>query len=143
VGQVEVLDLHLKVEEAKEVVLVTDAAPLLNTDDANIVNTVSTRQLDLLPLPGGDLVSVAYSVPGVVLDNGHALGYGWGSFASPGVGSVSNLFTVNGIDDMDPYLNLNNSGTSGLLLGANEVQEASICDTRAIMVTISLLPIRM
>ncbi len=122
VGQVQLLDLHLKLEEPKSVVLVTDGAPLLNTDNANLVYTLSSRQLDLLPLPGGDLVGVAYSAPGVVISNR----YGTGNFVLNGVGSVSNLFTVNGIDDMDPYTNVNNSGTSGLLLGANEVQEAAV-----------------
>ena len=68
VGQVQVLDLRLKPEVAKQAVLVTDAAPLLNTDNANIVYTLSTRQLDLLPLPGGDMVGVAYSVSGVVVN---------------------------------------------------------------------------
>lgn len=122
VGQVQLLDLHLKLDEPKSVVLVTDGAPLLNTDNANLVYTLSARQLDLLPLPGGDLVAVAYSAPGVVINNR----YGIGNFVLNGVGSVSNLFTVNGIDDMDAYLNVNNSGTTGLLLGANEIQEASV-----------------
>jgi Carboxypeptidase regulatory-like domain len=122
VGQVQVMDLSLKLEEAEQVVLVTDATPLLNTDNANSTYAVSTRQLELLPLPGGDLVGVAYSMPGVVINNRK----GTGNFASPGVGSISNLFTVNGVDDMDPYFGVNNSGTSGLLLGANEIREVSI-----------------
>lgn len=122
VGQVQVVDLVLKLEESKQVVLVTDSTPLLSTDNANATYTLSTRQLELLPLPGGDLVGVAYSMPGVVINN-H---YGMGNFAAQGIGSMSNLFTVNGVDDMDPYYNINNSGTTGMLLGANEIQEASI-----------------
>jgi hypothetical protein len=124
VGQVQVLDLHLKLEEPKTVVLVTDAAPLLNPDNDNLVYTLSSRQLGLLPLPGADLVAVAYSTPGVVINNNNI--YGFGNFVLQGVGGVSNLFTFNGIDDMDPYYNLSNSGITGLLLGANEVQEASV-----------------
>src|ERR1700751_4455134 len=122
VGQVQVLDLHLKLEEARTEVLVTDAAPLVNLDNDNFVYTLSPTQLDLLPLPGGDLVAVAYSTPGVVINNQG----GAGNFVVQGLGAVSNLFTFNGIDDMDPYYNTNNSGTTGLLLGANEVQEASV-----------------
>ena len=122
VGHVQVVDLHLKVQESREFFVVSDEAPLINVDNANIANTLSERQLDLLPLPGGDMVSVAYSTPGVVLNNR----YGTGNFVVQGVGATSNLFTVNGIEDMDTYTNLNNSGTTGLLLGANEVQEASI-----------------
>ncbi len=122
VGQVQVLDLHLKLEEPKSVVLVTDAAPLLNPDNANLVYTLSPQQLELLPLRGADLVAVAYSTPGVVINNRSGIG----SFVLQGIGSVSNLFTVNGVDDMDPYTNLDNAGVTGNLLGANEVQEASV-----------------
>jgi hypothetical protein len=127
VGQVQVLDLPLKLEDARTVVLVTDAAPLLNPDNDNLVYTLSSRQLDLLPLPGGDLIAVAYSTPGVVINNQRTNdAVGVGNFVVQGIGSVSNLFTVNGIDDMDPYYDVNNSGTTGMLLGANEVQEASV-----------------
>jgi len=124
VGQVQVLNLHLKLGGARTVVLVSDAAPLLNPDNDNLVYTLSSKQLELLPLPGADLVAVAYSTPGVVINNQSVFGYG--NFVVQGVGAVSNLFTFNGIDDMDPYSNVNNSGTTGLLLGANEVQEASV-----------------
>jgi hypothetical protein len=123
VGQVQSLDLHLKLEQPKSFVLVTDGAPLLNTDNAHLVYTLSTEQLDLLPLPGGDLASVAYSAPGVVLNNKPN---GTGNFVLQGVGSVSNLFTVNGADAMDPYTNSQSFGVSGMLLGVNEVKEASI-----------------
>lgn len=101
--------------------------PLLNTDNDHLVYTLSTLQLDLLPLPGGDLVGVAYSAPGIVVSKS----FGFGNFVSQGVGGVSNLFTMNGVDDIDPYYNVNNSGVSlsgisGLLLGANEIREVSI-----------------
>ncbi|HKD06094.1 MAG TPA: carboxypeptidase regulatory-like domain-containing protein [Bryobacteraceae bacterium] len=122
VGDVAVVDLVLKIEEMKAEIMVADSAPLIQTDNANITFTVSERQLELLPLPGGDLVGVAYSVPGVVINYRS----GAGNIAGNGIGSVSNLFTVNGVDDMIPYSNVNNSGTTGLLLGANEIREASV-----------------
>lgn len=124
VGQVQVIDLHLTPAPTQQVIEVTDAAPLLDTDNANIVYTLSTRQLELLPIPGGDLASVAYAVPGVVVNNAHT-GSG-GSFAAAGIGGLSNLFTVNGTDEMNPYSNDHNSGTTGLLLGINEVQQTSV-----------------
>lgn len=125
VAQVGVLDLHLAPEEVRSVVVVTDAATLLNKDNANSVYALSTRQLEFLPLAGEDLVGVAYTAPGVVVSS-HNNGGAYGSFSSLGRGSVSNLITVNGTDEMDPYLNVNNAGTSGMLLGANEVREASV-----------------
>ena len=55
-----------------------------------------------------------------------SLGSGYGNFISHGLPGTSNLFTMNGNDYNDAYLNLNNSGASNMLLGQNEVQEASI-----------------
>ena len=121
-GQVQSVNPLLKVEAAYQSVTVSTNSALLDTDNAQSIYTLSERQLEELPLPGGDLVAVAYSVPGVVLVNR----FGWGSFSVQGIGSVSNLFTVNGADDMNPYRNLNNAGVNGLFLGANEVREASV-----------------
>ena len=53
-------------------------------------------------------------------------GMGYGNFSSYGLPATSNLFTVNGENDMDPYLNLNNSGATNLTLGKNDVQEATV-----------------
>jgi outer membrane receptor protein involved in Fe transport len=122
VGQVQTLALVLRPEEAKEVVMVNDTAPLLQADNANIASTFSTKQLDLLPSPGGDITTAAFTVPGIIVSTGA----GYGNFSSHGLPGTSNLFTINGIDNMDPYLNLNNSGASNLTLGANEVQETTV-----------------
>ncbi len=51
---------------------------------------------------------------------------GFGNFSSFGISATSNLFTMNGMYDNDPFLNLNNSGATNLLLGNNEIQEASV-----------------
>ncbi len=37
--------------------------------------------------------------------------------------AISNLFTINGNDNKDAYLILNNSGASNVMLGTNEVQD--------------------
>ena len=51
---------------------------------------------------------------------------GYGNFQTSGLPATSNLFTVNGENDMDPYLNLNNSGATNLTLGKNDLQEATV-----------------
>jgi hypothetical protein len=127
VGQIASVGLVMKVQGPKEIITVYGAEPVLSNDDAHISYTLSSRQLEMLPLPGGDLVAVAYSAPGVVTAPGIGPTLpGSGGFAAAGIGSASNLFTVNGADDMDPYFNLNNSGVTSLLLGANEIQQASV-----------------
>ena len=65
---------------------------------------------------------VAQTSPGITMNTGQ----GYGNFSSYGLPSTSNLFTINGENDMDPYLNLNNSGATNLTLGKNDIQEATV-----------------
>jgi hypothetical protein len=122
VGQITTTNMKLELGNATEVLEVTGATPLIETENANIATTYSTQQLEALPTPGGDITSYAYSSPGITLNS--AAGYG--NFSSYGLPSTSNLFTTNGNDNMDPYLNLNNSGASNLSLGANELDQISV-----------------
>jgi len=122
VGQVAQADLLAKVQGTSEVVEVTSQAAAINTENANLSATFSSQQVADLPAPGGDLTTIAYTVPGVVMTTGG----GYGNFTSNGLPGTSNLFTINGTDYNDPYLNLNNSGASNNLLGQNEIQEAAV-----------------
>jgi outer membrane receptor protein involved in Fe transport len=122
IGQVQTLDLVLNPESSKEVVQVTEGAELLQNDNANLATSYGSTQLQNLPAPGNDITSYAFSAPGVTISTGG----GYGNFSAFGMPAVSNLFTVNGNDNMDPYLNLNNSGASNLSLGSNEISEAVV-----------------
>ena len=122
VGQVANIDLTAAIQATQQVVEVTSAASALETDNANLATTFSATQVQELPMPGGDLSTVAFTVPGIVVSTGA----GYGNFTSHGLPGTSNLFIINGNDYNDAYLNLNNSGASNLLLGANEIQEASV-----------------
>jgi hypothetical protein len=53
-----------------ELVEVTGAAPLLETETANLTATYNPKQIELTPNPGGDLTNYALSTPGVVLSTG-------------------------------------------------------------------------
>lgn len=124
VGQVATANFKLELGAASEVVEVTGAAPLIQTENGDTSVTYNETQLRALPAPGGDITSYAYTAPGVVVSNGA----GYGNFSANGLPSTSNLFTVNGNDYMDPYLNLNNSGASNLTLGSNELQEVTVVE---------------
>ncbi|PYX86787.1 MAG: hypothetical protein DMG68_14160, partial [Acidobacteria bacterium] len=113
IGQTGTANVKLEIGAASEVLEVTSSTPLIETENANIATSYSTQQLSALPTPGNDITSYAYSAPGVALNS--AAGYG--NFSAYGLPSTSNLFTTNGNDNMDPYLNLNNSGASNLSLG--------------------------
>jgi len=96
----------------------------LQTENANISTNFETKQIQEIPNPGGDVTYVAQTAPGVAMSN--SAGGGYGNFSTFGLPGTSNLFTMNGNDYNDPFLNLNNSGSSNLLLGGNELQEVSV-----------------
>ena len=121
VGTVATVDLTLTVGQSSQTVEVTAAAPLVNPEPS--MNTVFTpQQLADLPAAGGDITTVAFTAPGVTVN----VTGGYGNFNINGLPATSNLFTVNGENDMDPYFNINNSGASNLTIGQNELQEATI-----------------
>lgn len=121
-GQVANVDVKLSLQKQASLVEVTAETPLLQNENANVAVNLSLKQLENLPVGGGDMVAYAYSSPGVTMSTGS----GYGNFTAFGLPATSNSFTVNGSDYMDPYLNLNNSGASNLSLGANELQEAAV-----------------
>ena len=124
VGQVLNVGIKLELGATSEIVEVTGVAPLLQTENGDTTTTYSESQLKALPAEGGDITSYAYTAPGVVVNSGA----GYGNFSANGLPSTSNLFTVNGNDYMDPYLNLNNSGASNLTLGSNELSEVTVVE---------------
>lgn len=122
IGQITTADLRLEVGSKTEVVTVTAAAPLLQTENGDVSSNINDIQIQQVPNPGNDLTYIAQLAPGVVM-NTQA---GYGNFTANGLPGNSNLFTTNGMDNNDPYLNLNNSGATNLMLGQNEVQEVNV-----------------
>ncbi len=121
VGQNSKADIELTVAKGTETVEVSGSAPLINTEPSN--NTAFTQEeVAQLPSAGGDITNIADTAPGAVV-NGTG---GYGNFTVNGMPATSNLFTVNGENDMDPYFNINNSGASNLTLGQNEIGEATV-----------------
>ncbi len=122
VGQSTVANVKMAVGASSTTVEVTGAPPLVQTDNANLSTNFDQNLIQNSPNGGNDLTYVAQTAPGVTMNTG----MGYGNFSAYGLPATSNMFTVNGENDMDPYLNLNNSGATNLTLGKNEVQEATV-----------------
>jgi hypothetical protein len=123
-GQTAAANWKLIVGSSAITVEVTGQGAMLQTEDANISSNFDTNQLQNMPNPGGDITYVAQTAPGVTMNN--SAGGGFGNFSAFGLPGTANLFTVNGNDYNDAFLNLNNSGSSNLLLGGNELQEVAV-----------------
>lgn len=121
--------LQLKLGSNTQTVQVSSQAPLLQTQNANISTTFSTRQIENMPNPGNDITYMGQLAPGSVINstNQAANGlFGYGNFSSFGLPATSNNFTVNGTSENDPFFNVNNSGATNLLLGNNEIAQDTV-----------------
>jgi Carboxypeptidase regulatory-like domain len=123
IGQVASGDIKLAIGSNNVMVEVSsDDVSLLHTDNADLSTSISQAQVANLPNPGNDLTYVAQVSPGAVMNTSG----GDGNFSVFGLPATSNTFTLNGSYENDPFLNLNNSGATNLLLGNNEVSEVSV-----------------
>jgi outer membrane receptor protein involved in Fe transport len=123
VGQATVVNAKLEVGTASgTVVEVNAAAEVLQTEAADMTTNFDKNLVENLPNGGNDLTAVAYTAPGVVMNNGG----GYGNFNVNGLPATSNVFTIDGENQMDPFLNLNNSGPTNLMLGKNSIEEATV-----------------
>jgi hypothetical protein len=122
VGQAIAIDLIAKVRAVKEAIEIKAETQIVATENANSTTTFNAQQIEGLPMPGGDITTLAFTVPGIVMSTGA----GTGNFSSHGLPSNSNLFTLNGTDYNEPWYNVNITGASNLTLGQTEIQEASV-----------------
>ncbi len=117
-GQVSSGALKLALAGSTQTVEVGAAPPLLQTQNGNVASTISEKQVRELPVPGGDIYALAQMQPGAV-NTGD-------SFPSvDGMPTSSNMYTLDGMEDIDPYNNNTNGGATNLLLGINDVQEVT------------------
>jgi len=122
VGQSTTVNAKLEVGAAGTTVEVSGASPLVNLDNNDSSTAFDQNLVENIPNGGNDLTAVAYTAPGVVMNSGG----GYGNFNVNGLPATSNMFTVDGENQMDPFLNLNNSGPTNLMMGKNSIQEATV-----------------
>ncbi len=122
VGQAAEVNLAMNPQGTSTVVEVTAAANLLSTENANLETNFSKSQVDALPMPGGDLTTLAMTAPGIRVN----VTGGSSNMNANGIPGASILYTLDGMDENDPANNINNSGASNNLLGANAVGEVAI-----------------
>jgi outer membrane receptor protein involved in Fe transport len=103
------IDFALSPGDISEVVDVTSAAPLVQTDDSTVGQVVDERKIMTLPLNGRDFSQLAYIVPGAYAPRpGSSLG-NRGGFSVAGLNENTNQFLLDGI---------NNNGTGTMEIAA-------------------------
>jgi hypothetical protein len=129
-------NVTLEIAGGSATVKVTDEMALLQAENGDASTTMNRQQISEVPNPGNDLTYIAQTAPGAIM-NTDSIGFsGSGNFSILGMPAASNLFTLNGMNDNSSIehhvysqlipLNTNISGVLGMLLGQNEVQEATV-----------------
>jgi outer membrane receptor protein involved in Fe transport len=122
VGTAGMVNLQLQVATASTTVEVSGEGGLVQTENGNVSTTISPQIVANMPNPGNDLTFFEQIAPGATMNT--QAGYGNTSFF--GISATSNYFTVDGMSENDPFLNLNNSGATNLMLGANDIDTATV-----------------
>ena len=119
------VNITLEIAKANMELVVTAEAPLVEADNGDVSITMSPKQISELPNPGNDLTYIAQTAPGALMNTDDArTGGGGGNFSILGMPGTSNQFTINGMNDNAGHLNA--TGATGMLLGQNEIQEATV-----------------
>jgi hypothetical protein len=120
------VNVILQVAKTTTTVTVTTEAPLIQAENGDVSATMDQKQISEVPNPGNDLTYVAQTAPGVVMNTDLE---GSANFSILGMSGTSYLYTMDGMDDNDNGTKLSRAGTLNLLLGQNEIQEATVVST--------------
>src|SRR5450755_2055343 len=118
------VNVSLAIAQASATVTVTQEAPLVQAENGDVSTTMNQTQISEVPNPGNDLTYIAQTAPGAVM-NTDSQGDD-GNFSILGMPGLSNRFTVNGMNDNNDIVNEGQAGALGLLLGQNQIQEATV-----------------
>jgi hypothetical protein len=126
VGPPVTVNITLQVARTRSEITVTDEAPIIQAETADVSVTMNQEQVSQVPNPGNDLTYIAQTTPGAVMntDNGSS-GY-HSKFSILGMPGFSYAFTIDGISITTNGLNSVRGGPLGLTLGANQTEEATV-----------------
>jgi len=120
------VNVTLELVTERTTVNVTGEAPLIQSENGDVSTTMNQQQVAEVPNPGGDITYLAQVAPGAVMSTDLS---GLANFSILGMPGTSNLFFLDGMSENDNGLNINLAGSLNMLLGLNQIQEATIVST--------------
>jgi hypothetical protein len=112
------VNITLAIAQARNEITVADEVPLIQAENGDASATMNQKQISEVPNPGNDLTYIVQTTPGVVMNTDVS----GSNFSILGMPSGSYLYSIDGVDN--PPI-----GALGLLLGQNQVQEATVIST--------------
>ena len=120
------VNVALEIAQTSTRVTVTAEAPLLHAENGDVSATVNQKQISEVPNPGNDLTYIVQTAPGVVMNTDVQAGANFSILGMPG---TSYRYTIDGLSDTDNTYNVQLAGSLFLLLGQNQIQEATVVST--------------
>jgi hypothetical protein len=125
-GPAVTVNIALQVATATSEIRVTDEAPLIKAEDGDVSATMNQRQISVIPNQGNDLTDIVQIAPGVLMNT---TGNVFAPFSILGMPGTSYIYTVDGLNDTENGFNTPLSGSLGVLMGQNQIEEASVVST--------------
>jgi hypothetical protein len=120
------VNVALEIAKESTTVRVTGEAPLIQAENGDVSTTMNQKQISEVPNPGNDLTYIAQTAPGAVMSTDIQ---GQANFSILGMPGTSYLYTIDGLNDNDNGPNLSLYGAIFLLLGQNQMEEATVVTT--------------
>lgn len=120
------VNLALEIAKAATTLTVTEEAPLIQAQNGDVSTTINQKQISEVPNPGNDLTYIAQTAPGAIMNTDTQNGFNYSILGMPG---TSYLSTVDGMNTNDNGTSQSLSGSVGLTLGQNQIQEATVVST--------------
>jgi len=120
------VSVTLQVAKASTSVSVTAEAPLIQAENGDVSTTMNEKQFSEVPNPGNDLTYIAQTAPGAIMNTDMQAGANFSILGMPG---SSYRYTVDGLSDTDNFYHVQLVGALFLLLGQNQIQEATVVST--------------
>src|SRR5262249_45902860 len=133
VGPSVTANVILQVAQARTEITVTDEAPAIQAENADVSATINRKQISEVPNPGNDLTYIVQTAPGVVMNTDSqstgGIQNGVPNFSILGMPGTSYHYTMDGMSITDGAQNFIIGGSLGLSLGQNQIQEATVVST--------------
>jgi len=120
------VNVTLQVAQVRTSVLVTAEVPLIQAENGDVSTTMTSKQISEVPNPGNDLTYIVQTAPGVLMNTDTQ---GGANFSILGMPGTSYRYTMDGMNNTDNSYNVQPVGALFLLLGQNQIQEATVVST--------------
>lgn len=119
------VNFTLEIAKENTTVKVTGETALIQAENGDVFAAINQQQISEVPNPGNDLTYIAQTAPGAIMQTDHI----GANFSILGMSGMSYLYTIDGMKNNDNGPNSSQAGALFLLLGQNQIEEATVVST--------------